>query len=138
MTEIKWKEGLKFEAISTSGSMVIFDSLSEDQMQKQNSFKPMEMLLVSLIGCTGMDVISILLKMKEDVKEFRVRVEGKRKEEHPKIYTKISLCYYFKGINLDKEKVLKAINLSQNKYCSISEMLRKSAEINYTYEIQNI
>jgi putative redox protein len=138
MAEVKWIKGMKFTAVSSSNSNLIFDSPSDNAAPEENSFKPMETLLLSLAGCTGMDVVSILQKMRLDVKEFKITVDGKRRDEHPKIFKEITLHYFFKGVNLEKEKIERAINLSQDKYCSISAILKKSAEVKYTYEIENI
>ncbi|MBC7123973.1 MAG: OsmC family protein, partial [Pseudothermotoga sp.] len=97
---------------------------------------PMELVLVALTGCTGMDVVSILSKMKvlDEVESFRMEVSSERAQDHPKIYTKIHLKYIFKFKNQPfKEQVEKAVQLSQEKYCSVSAMLKKAAEV--TYEI---
>lgn len=97
---------------------------------------PMELVLAALTGCTGMDVISILSKMKvlDEVENFRMEVSADRSQEHPKVYTKIHLKYIFKFKNQPfKEQVEKAVQLSQEKYCSVAGMLKKSAEL--TYEI---
>ena len=95
---------------------------------------PMEVFLHSLGGCTGMDVISILTKMKEPVEEFYIEIEAERAPDHPKVYTKVHLKYVFRG-NLNPKKVERAIELSSNKYCSVTAMLRKTAEVTYDYEI---
>ncbi|MGE3062292.1 MAG: OsmC family protein [bacterium] len=138
MAEVKWVEGMKFTAVSDSGSKFIFDTTSETIEAEAGSFKPMEMLLLSLAGCTAMDTVSILVKMREQLKEFKITVDGTRRGEHPKIFTNITLHYHLKGVNLDEDKVKKAINLSQEKYCSVSAMLKQSAEVKFTYEIENI
>ena len=92
---------------------------------------PMELLLVSLMGCTSMDVVAILEKMKVYDYDYKTGIDFKKAEEHPKIYTEIELTYIFKGKNLPKDKIEKAVMLSQEKYCSVSAMLRKSAKMNY-------
>jgi len=94
---------------------------------------PKPLTLVSLGGCTGMDVISILAKMRVVPEYFNVEVSGTLTEEHPKYYDKIHIVYTFKGQDLPMEKLEKAINLSQERYCGVSEMLRKVASI--THEI---
>ncbi len=133
--EIEWKEGLRF--ISKKGTYEIVMNSSEDEEVMKNNFSPMELLLVSLAGCTGMDVISILKKMRQDVKNFKVVVTGERAEEHPKVYTKINIHYHFEGNGIEKDKVERAIELSYTKYCSVSAMLKKSCDVSYTYEIKN-
>jgi len=95
---------------------------------------PMELLLTALTGCTGMDVISILSKMKvvEDLVSFQIEAEAERSQEHPKVYKKILLKYIFKfNGEPPKDKVQKAVELSQEKYCSVSAMLGKTADISF-------
>lgn len=97
--------------------------------------KPIEMLLMSLGGCTGMDVLSLLKKMRVDIDDFKIEISGEREDEHPKIFTKLHLEYYFVGNNIDETKVQKAVSLSQEKYCAVSAMLKKSAELTYNITI---
>ena len=134
MFEIKWKGKMLFEGISPSGHSILMDAKPEVGGEDKGP-QPMEVLLLALGGCTGMDVISILNKMRQKVKEFKIKIHFKRAKEHPKVYTEINLLYEFKGENLEYEKVKKAVDLSQNKYCSISAMLRKTAKINYEIKI---
>ncbi len=97
---------------------------------------PMELVLAALTGCTGMDVVSILSKMKvlDEVEVFNMEVSAEKSQEHPKVYTKIHLKYIFKFKDQPrKEQVEKAVQLSQEKYCSVAGMLKKAAEL--TYEI---
>jgi putative redox protein len=94
--------------------------------------RPKELLLMGLCGCTGMDVVSILKKMRQEPDSFRLEVDADQTDEHPMVFKKIHLKYYFRG-SLDKEKVHRAVELSQTKYCGVSEILRKSSEL--TYEI---
>ncbi len=100
--------------------------------------RPMELFLISLGGCTGADVASLLQKMRVKVDKFEVHIDSERAPEHPKVYTRIDLTYKFWGKNLEsvKDKIEKAINLSQDKYCSISAMLRQAnIPLNHTYEL---
>jgi putative redox protein len=98
--------------------------------------RPMELLLMSLGGCTGMDVLSILVKMKQSVEDFHIELEGEHAPEHPKIYTKIEMVYVVAG-NVDAAKLERAIELSEEKYCSISAMLRAAGvNIQTSYRIE--
>ncbi|AEJ20583.1 OsmC family protein [Gracilinema caldarium] len=98
---------------------------------------PKPLLLVSLAGCTGMDVISILKKMREPVSYFNVRVQGDLTEEHPKTYTTIKIIYEFKASDgLKDENVRKAISLSQDRYCGVSALLKKALPVEF--EVQYI
>ncbi len=98
------------------------------------AMSPMKALLASLGGCTGIDVLMILKKMREPVKEVNVYIEYERSNYYPKIYTRIHLKYVVIG-DVKKESVDKAIKLSEDKYCSISAMLSKSTKITRSYEI---
>lgn len=92
--------------------------------------RPKGLLLSSLAGCTGMDVVSILKKMKVEDYELKLNVEGELTEEHPKIYHTINLNYIFTGKDLPIEKLKRAVELSETRYCGVTEMLRKAATIN--------
>jgi putative redox protein len=130
----KWMGNMKFDA-HVSGHHLTIDALplvgGED-----SGPRPKELMLVALAGCTGMDVISILKKMRVEVEDFHVDVEAEVTEEHPKHYTSMHIIYSFKGTNLEKEKLEKAIELSQEKYCGVSEVYRKAMPI--THEIKII
>src|SRR6056297_2084468 len=128
-------ENLKFNAQRESGHDMPMDA-SESAGGDDSDARPMEMLLAGLGGCTSIDVVLILNKMKAEIEDFNVDIEAEREDEHPKRFKKIHLNYYIKGKNLDKKKVEKAINLSENKYCSASASL--NAEITSSYEIENI
>jgi putative redox protein len=103
----------------------------------EDGVRPMECLLIGLGGCTSMDVLSILRKMKQDVKEFSVVVDGKReKDKMPSLFEDIHLKYTLYG-NLEEAKVKRAIDLSMEKYCSVTAILRPTANITYSFEIVN-
>ena len=119
-------EGMRFIGETENHSIV----LESDYLNEQKAVAPMEAFLLSLGGCTGMDVVAILMKMKQPPKKFRIEIEGERAQEHPKVYTKVHLKYYLEGV--DYEKAKKAVDLSQNRYCPVSAMLRRSGcEIEY-------
>jgi putative redox protein len=91
--------------------------------------KPKGLSLTALAGCTAMDVISILRKMQAEPEEFWVEAESDLTEDHPKVFTRITITYYFKGGEVTQEKAEKAVNLSQERYCGVSAMLSKAAPI---------
>lgn len=95
--------------------------------------RPMEVVLMSLAGCSSIDVISILKKMKQDVTDYDVEVTAERREEIPSIFTKIHIKFIVKGENLEEEKVKRAAQLSAEKYCSVSKILEPTADI--TWEV---
>ncbi len=134
---VKQVEGITFVGRGESRHWVPMDG-PETFHGSNAGTRPMELFLISLAGCTGADVASLLEKMRVDVDKFELIVEAERAAEHPKVYTKIDLEYRFYGDNLEasKDKIEKAIELSQWKYCSVSAMIRKAQiPLNYTYKI---
>jgi len=121
---------MAFHVKTPSGHDVYQDS-GEKVGGKDSAARPMELVLVALMGCTSMDVVSILRKMKVTDYEYYMEVESEKKDEHPKVFTKINLIYNFAGKNLPKDKIEKAVKLSQEKYCSVSAMLRETVELTY-------
>jgi putative redox protein len=133
--KVKWIGGMQFVGKTASGHALLMDTSSK--IGGENTAPtPMELLLVALGGCTGMDVVSILQKMRVKFEDLEIEVSGERRADHPRVYKKIALRYKVKGRNLTKEKVKRAVELSQKKYCSISEMLKSTAKISYTIEIE--
>ncbi len=130
--ECIWKENMAFEA--SVGDFKIMLDADPSVGGKDKGPRPKPLTLVSLAGCTGMDVISILKKMRVEPSFFNISVEGELTEEHPKYYHRIHIIYEFKGEDLPKDKLEKAVNLSQDRYCGVSELLRKGSEL--TYEIK--
>ena len=96
---------------------------------------PMELLLVALGSCTAVDVIGILQKKREDVQDYRVEVSGQRREDHPRSYSKMRIHHLVKGRNISEKSVAQAIELSENKYCSVAATLRPTVEIVSSFEI---
>jgi len=135
--EIKWVDGLALVALTESGHSVLMDTKKEVG-GFDSAPAPMELLLAALGGCSSMDALSILHKMKEDVRDYKVEIEAERAPEHPKYYTKIHLKYIVYGKNLKEENVKKAIELSQTKYCSVAANLSGKSEITYSYEIVEV
>lgn len=100
--------------------------------------RPMQVLLMSLAGCTSIDIISILKKMKQEVADYHVEVDAKREADVvPSLFTNIHIKYILKGNDLEESKVRRAIELSADKYCSVSKILEPTAKITWSYEINN-
>ncbi len=131
--EITWKDGMRFDAVPDSGHTIIMDSEKAHE-GKDMGARPMELLLVGLGGCTGMDVVSILRKMRKHIKNFKLNINADRAAEHPKVYTNIVLEYILEG-DMEEKDVERAIDLSQKKFCSASTMLGKTAKITYNYKL---
>lgn len=124
---VVWKEGIHFEGES-AGQTVDMDGNPESGGQGLG-MSPIRLALVALGGCTGMDVISILQKMRQDVTALSVELDGERAAEHPKVFTEIELIYRVRGRSLARDAVEKAVALSEDKYCSVGGMLRKAAHV---------
>ena len=124
-----WEEDLSFE-IDLQGHRFKIDSDAEFG-GKDRGPRPKALLLAGLAGCTGMDVASILGKMRMPWDSFRLEVDADSSKEHPVVYTDITVRYIFTGGELDRTKIEKAVKLSREKYCGVAAMLGKTAELHY-------
>lgn len=127
---VDWKEGMSFTGNNPAGGSVQIGTIDG-----KPGIGPMEMLLLGLAGCTGMDIVSILTKKRQPPTSFQVLVRGKRASEHPKVYTEIEIAYILWGNGIEPKSVEQAIQLSEEKYCSASAMLNKAAKISSVYKI---
>lgn len=127
----KWIDNMGFES-EVNGHKIKIDAVKEVGGLDRGP-QPKPLMVASLAGCTAMDVISILKKMRVEVSNFEVHIDSELTEEHPKHYTKMHLIYEFTGKNLSKEKIEKAVNLSQDRYCGVSYVYKQVMEI--THEI---
>jgi putative redox protein len=128
-----WAGGMRFVYQSSSGHGLVTD-VPVEAGGLGTAATPMELVLLGLIGCTGVDVMSILTKMKEPLEGLEVTAEYERADAHPRVYTRIHLKYTAKG-QISEKKLQRAIGLSESTYCSVSAMLGKTAEITHEYEI---
>lgn len=129
--ETKWAGRMSFES-SIDGHKITLDAKPEVGGKNEGP-TPKPLLLVALSGCTGMDIASLLKKMRVDVEDIKISAAGELTSEHPLHYETIHLEYEFRGKNLNREKIEKAVTLSQERYCGVSYMLGKAAKL--TYEI---
>lgn len=130
--DISWKQKMAFETV-INGHTLIMDAVAEVGGEDRGP-RPKQLILASLAGCTGMDVVSILKKMRVEVEDFKITVEADITDEHPKQFTKMHVIYQFKGKDLPLDKLQNAVDLSQEKYCGVSATLKKAVEM--TYEIR--
>ena len=131
--KVKYIDNLQFSAVSDSNHSIIIDAnkkLSIDQ-----GSRPKELVLMGLAGCTAMDVVSLLKKMRVEFKDFSVSAEAELSDKHPKVFTSIHINYNITG-DVNEEKLKKAIDLSQNRYCGVTVMLGKTAQITHSYQIE--
>jgi putative redox protein len=134
--KVTWKSKLAFTGSADSGFTIDLDSdptLGGDG----NGFRPLELMAISLAGCTGMDVISILRKKQQEVTSFEVRVHADRASEYPKVFTHIKVDYIVTGHQVSPAAVERAIELSVTKYCPAQAMLSKAVEIEHNYQIND-
>jgi putative redox protein len=128
---VQWVGKERFVAQAPSGHMVALDS----DRSSNGAPGPMELLLVALGACTATDVVSVLGKKRQKLDSLEVEVSGERAAEPPTVWVKLEIVYKLRGL-LDENAVKHAIQLSEEKYCSVAAMLRKTATITYRYEIQ--
>ena len=131
---VNWVDGMLMVGKSHSGHSITMDGPPEIGGENLG-VRPMEMLLLGVAGCTMIDVVSTLKKMRQDLTQCETKVNAERANDHPKVFTDIHIQFVLKGKDLDQNKVEKAITLSAEKYCSASIMLGKTASITHDFEI---
>lgn len=131
---IKWKEKMAFSGQTPSGHEINMDA-AEEIGGENTGARPTELLLNAVAGCTGIDIISILTKMRLKPTSFQMDVKGERADDHPKRFTTIHIHYALEG-DLPEDKVVRAIALSKDKYCSVSHSL--NAEMTTSYSINGV
>ncbi|MBI9054716.1 MAG: OsmC family protein [Bacteroidales bacterium] len=129
---VNWKSGMAFES-EINGHKITIDAM-EDNGGNDLGPRPKALMLLSLAGCTGMDVVSILKKMRVELDDFAIEVEADLTEEHPKQYNKMNVIYKFWGKDLPMDKIEKAVSLSDERYCGVSAVYKKAMEM--THEIR--
>lgn len=129
--KVTWKKNMVFETVADSGKSIMLDANS-DPVERQGP-GPMELILMGLVGCTAMDVVSIMEKKKQDLSAFEVRVHADRAQDYPKVYTRAEVVYEATGHGLDEAALLRAIELSIQKYCPVHAMLSKAFPISQRF-----
>ncbi|MDP8924252.1 MAG: OsmC family protein [Chloroflexota bacterium] len=135
VTAVWSQDGLGFDARTRSGHVVPLDATPELGGREYGP-RPMEMLLVGLAGCTGMDVLAILRKMRQQVTSYEVRVRDRRAEEHPKRFVEIVVEHVVRGPSLDEAAVARAVQLSAEKYCPASAALAAGCPVRHTHVVE--
>lgn len=134
--KVVWSSGLTLTGTAQTGFEVPLGA-HPDVGGANDGFRPMELLAIGVAGCTAMDVISILGKMRQDIREFSVEVHAEQAEEHPKVFTSIRIKYLITGKDVDEERVQRAIELSETKYCPAQAMFQGVVPIELTYELSS-
>lgn len=127
-TVTKWNEAHQFTSILGQNSIELDGS-------KQHGFGPKALLLSGLAACSGIDIVDVLKKMRVEFSHFEIDVEADQTDEHPRVFKDILITYKIKTDKENEDKVIKAIDLSLEKYCGVSAMLKKNSAIDYTLEI---
>ena len=123
-----WKGDSQFESTNPGGNLMI------DVSEENKGYRPKSLMLSALAGCSGVDVIPLLKKMRAEVDGLSIDIEAELTDEHPKYYHKVKVIYNFYGKEFKKSKIEKAVKLSEERYCGVMEMFRQFAEV--TIEIQ--
>jgi putative redox protein len=131
--DVNWTGDLSFET-EVDGHRIVMDA-RPDVGGKNRGPRPKPLMMVSLAGCTGMDVASLLKKMRVEVESFTVRVEGEQTETHPKHFISMHVIYAFKGKNLPMDKLKRAVELSQETYCGVSATYKKAMKLSYEIKV---
>lgn len=131
---VRWTREMQFTGTGDAGATITMDARPEHGGRGTGP-SPMETVLLALGGCTGMDVIDVLKKMRAPIDGLEIRITAERAEEHPRVFTRIALEYVFTGAALRADQVTRAVELSQTRYCSVSAMLRWGAELTHSWRI---
>ncbi|MFY0632120.1 MAG: OsmC family protein [Flavobacteriaceae bacterium] len=123
-----WKENMIFESDNPRGHSVLMDT-SPEHGGENKGLGPKAMMLSSLAGCSGLDVVSLLKKMRAEVDDFKIIIHAELTDVHPKYYNKVQVEYHFYGSDLKEDKINKAVKLSVDQYCGVMEMFRQFAEV---------
>lgn len=129
--KLVWRDGWSFDALSGTGHKILFDG------KKNEGASPMEFFLIGIAGCTTVDVISILEKMRQQIESLEVEVEADHKEEFPRYITNIRMNYLVKGKDIEEDKLKRAIELSHERYCSALHSLKPDIKVEARHQIEN-
>lgn len=131
----QWKGGMLFDSDNPSSHHVLMDTIVEGQERK--GLSPKALMLSSLAGCSGVDIVPMLEKMKVEIDDFKMEIEGQLTDATPKTYHTVIVDYHFYGKDLNEKKINRAVSLSTEKYCGVMEMFRTFAEIKANVHIHN-
>ncbi len=131
-----WKKGMAFET-ELYGHKLTIDT-DEANGGKNLGPRPKALMLVALAGCTGMDIVSILAKMRVEIADLNIKVDGEVTEEHPKHFTSMHITYEFWGTNLPMEKLEKAVSMSDERYCGVSATLKKGIPVTHSIVVHEV
>ena len=132
--KMNWGGGIKFEGTGAFGHKIITDG-AKKAGGEESGYKPTELLLFGIAGCTGIDIVRILKKMRQELTSLEIEVIGHHNEEYPKPFHTVEIKFVLKGTNLDPAKVAQAIELSESKYCMVSQTVTNPGKVTTSFEI---
>ena len=132
--KVTYVDGLQFVGEAASGHAIVMDG-DKEVGGRNTGARPMELLLIGLGGCSGMDVVSILKKKKQEINGVEIKVKGEKAENYPKKFTDIDIEFTVRGRNVSEDAVKRAVELSMEKYCSVKATLEGSAKVTWSYKI---
>ncbi len=131
---MKWAGGLKFEGISAFGHKIVTD-VAKQSGGEEAGYKPTELLLYAIAGCTGVDVVRILEKQRQKLSSLEIEVVARHNDDYPKPFHTVEVKYIARGENIDEKKLAQAIELSESKYCMVSQTVENAGKVVTSYEI---
>jgi putative redox protein len=134
---IAWVEGALFVGESGSGHTVTMEG-SPDAGGRDLAARPMEMVLIGMGGCTAIDVVSMLKKQRQDIRDVVVELAAERAQNPPKVFTNVKVIYRVRGKNLNRALIERAVSLSEDKYCSATAMIRKTADVSHEVVLEEV
>ncbi|MBI3377203.1 MAG: OsmC family protein [Nitrospirae bacterium] len=132
--KVTYVDGLQFVGEAASGHTIVMDG-DKEVGGRNTGARPMELLLIGLGGCSGMDIVSILKKKKQEINGVEIKVKGEKAENYPKKFTDIDMEFIVRGRNVSEGAVKRAVELSMEKYCSVKATLEGSAKVTWSYKI---
>jgi putative redox protein len=133
---IEYRGGMKFAADNHRGHITMFDSNAEGA--ENSAATPMEVMLQTIAACTGIDIVLVMGKKRRTIMDFKIEIQGKRRDNHPRIFTDVEIKYILDSPNATEKEFLRAIELSQDKYCGASAVVKLSGcDVRWTYELRN-
>ena len=131
--QVKWIDALRFVGVDSAKHSIVMSTQDEENA---TGLKPSDLLLIALGGCTGVDVVNILRKQRQNISAVEINVIGEQDDELPKPFRKINIEYIFRGKNLSETAILRAIQLSEEKYCSVRATVSGVAQVTHSYRVE--
>ena len=132
---MKWSGGMKFDSVSAFGHKISTDT-AEEHGGNNDGYKPTELLLYGIAGCTGVDIVRLMKKQRQEMTSLEIEVTAHNHEDYPKWFHTFEIKYIATGKNLEEKRLVKAIEMSEEKYCIVSKTMQEQAKVTTSYEIK--